>query len=85
VAAQAASGALSSVVSQLAGKGAASFQALGQLVGDGGTPGEAGAALLAAPLRLLLEDLQQLCLSVGGAGGAAQPGATDALALAARQ
>ena len=64
---EAASAALSSVAHVLAGTGPASLQALQQLAGDceagatGDPGGTTGSRLLAAPLRLLLDDLQQLC------------------------
>ena len=67
---EAASAALSSAANLLAGTGPASLQALQQLAGDceagvGGMSAEvddaAGNRLLAAPLRLLLDDLQQVC------------------------
>lgn len=64
---EAASAALSSVANVLAGTGSASLQALQQLAGDSEAGGAgdlidaAGSRLLAAPLRLLLDDLQQLC------------------------
>lgn len=67
---EAASAALSSVANVLAGTGPASLQALQQVAGDceagdaGGAEdggGTAGNRLLAAPLRLLLDDLRQLC------------------------
>lgn len=61
---EAASAALSSVANVLAGTGPTSLQALQQLAGDraaGYLDDAAGSRLLAGPLRLLLDDLQQLC------------------------
>ena len=63
-AAHAAGVALTSAPQALTGKGAPSFGALQELVracdaGAGAAGG--GAAMLAAPLRLLLDDLQSLC------------------------
>jgi hypothetical protein len=61
---EAASAALSSVANVLAGTGPASLLALQQLASDcaaGELDGAASLRLLAAPLRLLLDDLQQLC------------------------
>ena len=64
---EAASAALSSVANALAVTGPASLQALQQLARNceagevGEVDGAAGNRLLAAPLRLLLDDLQQLC------------------------
>lgn len=61
---EAASAALSSVANVLAGTGPASLLALQQLAGDceaSDVEGASGNRLLAAPLRLLLDDLQQLC------------------------
>ena len=67
---EAASAALSSVANVLVGTGPASLHALQQLadrcasdeVGNADGGGDAGASrLLAAPLRLLLDDLHQLC------------------------
>jgi hypothetical protein len=65
-AAHAAGVALTSAPKALTGKGAPSFGVLQELVqaceaGDGAAGG--GAAILAAPLRLLLDDLQSLCVN----------------------
>ncbi len=65
-AAKAASAALNSVSLAIAGKGYADFAPMRQLLQDGGCEGvRLTAAVLTAPLRLLLDDLQQLCASVG--------------------
>nr|WP_295770396.1 FUSC family protein [Rhodoferax sp.] len=61
---EAVSAALSSVANVLAGTGPASLQALQQLASDcaaGALDDAASRRLLAAPLRFLLDDLQQLC------------------------
>ena len=69
---EAANAALSSVANALASMGtvSVSFQALQQLARDceaGDTEYAASGRLLAAPLRLLLDDLQKMCASTGAA------------------
>lgn len=59
------SAALASAANTLAAKGQPCLHALGLLAKDCETRGSAGAAMLTAPLRLLLDDLLQLCASVG--------------------
>lgn len=62
-AASTASAALSSVVGCLSAGGAPSLDALRQLAHHDAAHASAGAAMLAAPLRLLLDDLHQLSAS----------------------
>ena len=64
-AATTASAALNSVVDTLNTKVPASLATLRQLAESCATRDTTGTALLAAPLRLLLEDLQQFCASIG--------------------
>jgi len=65
-AASTASAALSSVVGTLTGGGPPSLDALRQLAHNDAAPASAGKAMLAAPLRLLLDDLHQLSTSAAG-------------------
>lgn len=73
-AANAAGAALASAAGAVAGHGVPSLAALSQLARNCAAHASAGTSMLAAPLRLLRDDLQQLCASVNGA--AAAPAAT---------
>ena len=80
-AANAASAALASVAGAVAGHGVSSLTALSQLARDCAGHAGDGTAMLAAPLRLLRDDLQQLCASVGGNTAAPTSGTPGALQL----
>jgi hypothetical protein len=71
VAADTSGAALRGVASVLSATGPAHLDALRQLASDCEAADSAGAAMLAAPLRLLLDDLQQLSSCAGAAADGA--------------
>ncbi len=82
-AATTASAALKSVVNTLKTKVPASLATLRQLAESCATRDTTGTALLAAPLRLLLEDLQQFCASIGATADASATTTTHATTIPA--
>jgi hypothetical protein len=71
--------ALRTLASVLTAKGPAHLGALRQLACDCEAADSAGAAMLAAPLRLLLDDLQQLGTCAGAEAGGAGTSPAGAL------